>query len=54
MERIIKKFHTAEELAVELAKKLKEKIEKKSRLNERYFLSLSGGSTPKILFKILH
>jgi len=53
MERIIKKFHTAEELAVELAKKLKEKIEKKSRLNERYFLSLSGGSTPKVLLKIL-
>jgi 6-phosphogluconolactonase len=53
MERIIKKFKTAEELAVELAKKLKEEIENKSKLNEKYFLSLSGGSTPKVLFKIL-
>lgn len=53
MERIIKKFKTAEELAVELAKKLQEEIEKKSKLNEKYFLSLSGGSTPKVLFKIL-
>ena len=53
MKRIIKKFKSAEELALELAKKLKEEIEKKSKLHEKYFLSLSGGSTPKVLFKIL-
>ncbi|MGB8319488.1 MAG: 6-phosphogluconolactonase [Ignavibacteriaceae bacterium] len=53
MERIIKKFKTAQELALELAKKLKEVIEKKSIMNGKYFLSLSGGSTPKLLFGIL-
>ncbi len=53
MERRIKKFKTAEDLSIELARKLKEEIEKKSELNEKYFLSLSGGSTPKVLFRIL-
>ena len=53
MERRIKKFKTAQELSLELAWKLKEEIEKKSKINEKYFLSLSGGSTPKLLFKTL-
>ena len=53
MERRIKKFKTAQDLSLELAQKLKEEIEKKSKENKRFFISLSGGSTPKILFKIL-
>jgi 6-phosphogluconolactonase len=53
LERRIKKFKTAEILAVELALKLKEEIEEKLLVNDKLFLSLSGGSTPKLLFKTL-
>ncbi len=53
MEIKIKKFKTDEILAEELALKLKEEIEEKYRSNDKFFLSLSGGSTPRLLFKIL-
>jgi 6-phosphogluconolactonase len=53
MERRIRKFKTAEDLSAELAKKLKEEIQKKSGMKGKFYLSLSGGSTPKLLFKIL-
>jgi 6-phosphogluconolactonase len=53
LERRISKFKTAEILAEELALYLKERIEEKSLGNDKFFLSLSGGSTPKLLFKVL-
>ncbi len=53
MDKRIKKFKTAKELAEELAQNLKEEIEGKAKLNGKFNLSLSGGSTPKLLFKIL-
>lgn len=53
MERRIKKFETAKDLSEGLAKNLKEEIKKKSGIKEKFFLSLSGGSTPRLLFKIL-
>jgi len=53
MERRIKTFETAEDLAENLAVKLREDIDKKKILNENFYLSLSGGNTPKLLFMIL-
>ena len=53
MERRIKKFKTPENLAEELASKLKEEIDNKSKIDKDFYLVLSGGSTPKILFKVL-
>ncbi len=53
MDYRIRKFKTAEDLAEELALDLKEDIEKKSIINKKYNLSLSGGTTPKLLYKIL-
>jgi 6-phosphogluconolactonase len=53
LERRIKKFKNAEMLAGGLALKLKEEIEVISRNRDKFFISLSGGSTPKLLFTIL-
>ena len=53
MDRRIKKYKTPGELAEELALKLKKEINNKSKIDEDFYLVLSGGSTPKNLFKIL-
>ncbi len=53
MERRIRKFKTPQALAEELAVKLRKDINEKYKVKENFYLSLSGGSTPKILFKIL-
>ncbi len=53
MERRIRKFETPQALADGLAVKLREEINNKYKIKENFYLSLSGGSTPRILFKIL-
>ena len=53
MERRIRKFKTADDLSLELAENFKEQVKVKSGMKENFYISLSGGSTPKLLFRIL-
>jgi 6-phosphogluconolactonase len=53
MERKIKKFKTPEDLAENLAVKLRDDSGKKIKLGDHFYIALSGGNTPKLLFKVL-
>lgn len=53
MERKVLVYKNAEELSEELAKEIMKSINKKAAEGENYYISLSGGSTPKTLFRRL-